>query len=177
MKDKTKLFIMASVTAILFLVAIIPSLNIIGVPKAKLEKDARKSHKIEDTFHTAKAIDENIGAFLFYDENLEDFTFSIYVKGDAPSLGYFYRNGGGLPGIFYNIQQFDFDGKSSVLMSLNKLKIAKIKLDLGSNATEVIKVDPLKPFSIIIPENTYEFYLYDSNDKLIPLEDKFIDKI
>lgn len=54
--------------------------NDIGITKSNIEKDARISHKIVNDWRVAKSTTNSMSAMLFYDENLDDYKFSIYVN-------------------------------------------------------------------------------------------------
>ncbi len=114
---------------------------------------------------------------LFYNEDLSEYTFSIYENRYGFSFGYFYCYGGGLLGISDSIRRFDYDGKGSIFLSLNKVKVARIEIDNGVQQPEVIAVDPEKPFSVIIPEDSGEIRVYDIEGNSIPLGDIPVEKI
>lgn len=160
---KFKKYIIAIITALI----LISQCNI-GVSKSNMENDARKAHKIKDEWITASCINDDFGAFLFYDEDLSKHNFSIYNKRNGFSFGYFFTVGGGMPDISENIGIFKYDGKGSIFLSLNKINVAKIEVDNGSQQLEVISINPEKPFSIIIPEDAREIRIYDMDGNLLP---------
>ena len=43
--------------------------NAIGTPKAKIEKDARISHKIDSSWQVSKSTTDAMSAMLFYDKD------------------------------------------------------------------------------------------------------------
>ncbi|WP_238902358.1 hypothetical protein [Clostridium sp. YIM B02506] len=165
-----KTIILLATLGVLFLI-LIGKIDIGVLSKDNLEKDARKSHKIQEDWITASSINKDIGAFLFYDKDLSNYTFSIYTKREGLSFGYFFRYGGALPEVSEGIDRFDYPGKGSVLLSLNKRSISKIELGNGLEPKDVIDVDSSKPFSIIIPDNVGQIRIYDTNGELIPKKD------
>ena len=175
MKIKKYIIGIIIILALIFLILI--SQGNIGISKNNMENNARKDQKIQENWMTASSINDDLGAFLFYDEDLSHSTFSIYIKRDGISFGYFFRYGGGVPGISENICRFKSDGKGSIFLSLNKIKVAKIEIDNGLQPSEVIPIDSNKPFSIIIPENVGEIRIYDVYGELIPVEDIRTDNI
>lgn len=165
-----KTVILLAILGVFFLI-LIGKIDIGVLSKDNLEKDARKSHKIQEDWITASSINKDIGAFLFYDKDLSNYTFSIYTKREGFSFGYFFRYGGSLPDVSEGIDSVDYPGKGSVLLSLNKMSVAKIELGNGSEPKDVIDVDSSKPFSIIIPDNVGEIRIYDKKGDLILKED------
>lgn len=138
----------------------------IGVLKNNVEKDARKEQKIPKEWITAKDIDKNFGGLLFYSDDLNDFTFSIYQNKSGISFGYFFRLGGSLSGISDGVLKVTTNGEEDILLSLNKVQISKIEIDNVTNKTEIL-VENNKPFTVIIPENSDEIKFYDIDGHLI----------
>lgn len=169
MKER-KYIVVTIILWVLIFIMLIARGNI-GVSKGKLESDARKSHDINQSWLTAKSINENFGAFLFYDEDLKKYTFSIYENREGFSFGYFYCYGGGVAGIGDSIARFNSDGKGSILLSLNKVKISKLELTNGSENIKEINVNEEKPFVIIIPENIIDIRIYNVDGEVIPMNE------
>ena len=86
---KTKKYIMIMSILILIFITLMSQGNI-GVSKYNMEKDARKSQKIQEDWLTAKYINDDFGAFLFYSKDLSEYTFSIYQNRSGFSFGYFF---------------------------------------------------------------------------------------
>jgi hypothetical protein len=107
----------------------------------------------------------------FYDEDLSNYTFSIYTKRAGLSFGYFFGYGGALPDVSEGIDRVDYPGKGSVLLSLNRMGVAKIEVGNELESKDVIDIDSSKPFSIIIPYNVEKIRIYDTNGELIPKKD------
>ena len=160
---------MLSVVTIIFLILI--SQGNIGVSQDNIENDARKSQKIQEEWITAKYFNDDFGALLFYSEDLSNFTFSIYQNRPGFSFGYFFRSGGGLPGVSDDILKVTSNGQGNIFLSLNKMQVARIEIDNGSQIKE-IEIENTKPFTVIIPENSGEIHFYDIYENLIP--NKFI---
>lgn len=168
---RIKKYMIAIVTILVLVLLILIREGNIGVSKSNMEKDARKAHKIQDNWSTASSINDDFGAFLFYDEDLSDYTFSIYQKRSGFPYRYFFRYGGSMPDITEKIRIFKYDGKGSIILSLNKMKVAKIEMYNGSQQNEVIVIDPDKPFSIIIPNGVRETRIYNIYGDMIPIEE------
>ena len=168
MKTKKSIIIL-SILLIGMLYAGLWSNGSIGVSKNRLEKSARESQKIDETWLVTKDATGEMGALLFYNKGLNDYTFSVYVNRDGFSYGYFFRVGGSSSSIGSGVQGFSYQDKDMALISMNTKKVAEIKMDDGQNI-KIIKIDPLKPFAIIIPHNVDKVQLYDSNGKSISID-------
>ena len=156
------------ILSIFFLVFIIlKSQGNIGVSKNNVEKDARKGQKIPEEWITAKDIDNHFGGLLFYSEDLNNFTFSIYQNRPRVSVGYFFRLGGSLPGISDGILKVTTNGEEDIFLSLNRVQISRIEINNGINTKEIL-IENNKPFTVIIPKNSGEIKFYDIDAHLIP---------
>ena len=62
---------------ILLAFVIIWNANIIGVAAGSLEKDAREEQNIANDWEMAQAVNEELCAMLFYDEETREYTYSI----------------------------------------------------------------------------------------------------
>lgn len=144
----------------------------IGVSADNLERDARKSQNIDDTWAVSKSVDKNLGAMIFYNDTLDEHIFSVYVNhnpGSGSSLGYLFREGGRDGSIATGIGEFSFPSVNSIaLLSMNKDCAAEIWLDNGKEI-EVFDIDPDKPFAFVIPNNLKSVALYDADGNLIPI--------
>lgn len=168
---RIKKYMIAIVTIVGLILLILVSGGNVGVSKNNMEKDARKEHKIQENWSTASSINDDFGAFLFYNNDLSDYTFSIYQKRDGFPYRYFFRYGGSMPDITENIRIFKYDGKGSIILSLNKVKVAKIEVYNSSQQNEVIAIDSDKPFSIIIPDGVRETRIYNIYGDMIPIKE------
>lgn len=169
-KGKSIIFIIVGIFVILL---ILNANDVFGLPAGRLEQDARMSQKIDPAWEVSKAIDDKIGALLFYNEQMDNHVFSIYLNRPGFSYGYFFYSGGGIGEIMDGVAEFTYaENKGSALLSMNKLKISKI--EFGNEKIDPIEVDPSKPFAVIIPENCYSFTMYDRNGKEIPVDNIII---
>lgn len=168
MKTKKPIIIL-SILFIVVLYVTLWSKGNIGVSKNRLEKNARESQKIDETWLVTKDVTDEMGALLFYNKGLNEHTFSVYLNRDGFSYGYFFREGGSLSSIGSGVQGFSYQDKGMALLSMNTKNVAEIKMDDGQNI-EIIKIDPLEPFAIIIPHNIDVVQLYDSNGESISID-------
>ena len=74
---------------ILLAFVIIWNANIIGVAAGSLEKDAREEQNIANDWEMAQAVNEELCAMLFYDEDTREYAYSIYMKKEGTAYGYF----------------------------------------------------------------------------------------
>lgn len=142
-----------------------------GVSANNIEEDARISHHISSTWEVTKSVGENIAALLFYDESHKDYMYSIYIKRDGLSFGYFFIAGGSDTVIPEDsVRKFRCGSKGSVLMSMNTDKVSRIELDNGNKITR-FDIDPKKPFSVVIPSNPGAVKLYNIENELVTVTD------
>ena len=167
---KAKKYIIGIMSVLILIFIALISQGNIGVSKDNMEKDARKSQRIQEDWLTAKYINDDFGAFLFYSKDLSDYTFSIYKNRPGFSFGYFFYSGGSLPKISDNILQLNSNNQGSIFLSLNKMNVSKIEIDNGSKEVEQIPIEHNKPFTVIIPEASEEVSFYDVNGNLISYE-------
>lgn len=168
---RLKKYIIRILCAIFFVFIILINQGNIGVSKNNIEKDARKSHKIPEEWIIAKDANNYFGALLFYSEDLSNYTFSIYQNKEGISFGYFFRLGGRLPEISDEILKVTSNGQGDILLSLNKLQVARIEISDGEYTKEIL-IENTKPFTVIIPENIEEIKFYTTDGQWI--SDNFI---
>ena len=173
---KTKKNIFAIFILFLFIFFVLSRPSLIGVSKNRIEKNARKSQKIEEEWSSVEYINDDIAAFIFYPEDLSTHTFSIYRNRPGLSFGYFFINGGGLPGISDGVEQIN-SSEGNILLSLNKLKVSRIEVDNGLQDIEEILIEDNKPFILVIPEGSEKISFYDSDGKLISNDDIVVDSL
>lgn len=137
---------------------ILPNL---GISKETVEKDARESHQIEESWLVKKAESDEMIAMLFYPEDKQTHTFSIYVK-DTIS-GYRFISGGGIVVYDDQVQRYTFDGVSyQAFISMNQAKINKYEIDDGCN-NQLLSIDSTQPFVIVLPQDCGDITFYDIN--------------
>lgn len=161
-----KKYIIGILSALFLIFIILKSQGNIGVLKDSIEKDARKQQNIPEEWITVKDISNNFGALLFYQEDLNNFTFSIYVNRSGLSFGYNFRSGGSLLGISDGVLKITTNTKEDIFLSLNRIQISKIEINNGINTKEIL-LENNKPFTVIIPENSGEIKFYDTYGDLI----------
>jgi hypothetical protein len=155
--------IVAVVISALFLILYFN--NNIGIYKSNIEKDARISQKIDDSWKVEKSTTDAMSAMLFYNENLSDYIFSIYVNRDGLSFGYFFRGGGSIVAENEGIAEYKIEGYyEKAYLSMNRQQVSKIEIDNG-NTIKIINIDYTKPFAIILPDGkgTIKFHNKDGD--------------
>lgn len=146
--------------------------SIIGVTKNNLERNARKSQKIDDSWQVSKSVTDTLGVLLFYKEDSNDFTYSIYLNREGFSFGYFFHSGGSSIDISKGIQAFNY-GNSIAIVSINKVNAARIEcVSEDSQKQELIyTLEPGKPFAIAVPiaDDNTTIRIYDKDGNEIPI--------
>lgn len=138
---------------ILFIFTVLRSSSVIGVTTKHLEQDARKSHRINNSWEVSQSVNKKIGAMVFYNDLRDSYIFSIYLNHPGFSFGYFFYSGGALGEIDDSIRRYKFDQYGSVLVSMNRMQVSKIQLDNDIEVT-TIDIDSSKPFVQVIPSNS-----------------------
>ena len=170
--EKISIFLGALVIVLLAFL-IIWQVGIFGVSQSRIEQDARESQKISSDWEVAQDANEDICALLFYNEDKDEYTYSVYLTRNGISFGYFFREGGsGYPYIEDGVQGIIYEDKGIALLSLNEDKVSKIVID-NNGTEETIMVDPLKPFAVVLPVNCGEITMYDSMGNIVSLYDTY----
>lgn len=157
---------------ILLAFVIIWNANIIGVAAGSLEKDAREEQNIANDWEMAQAVNEELCAMLFYDEDTREYAYSIYMKKEGTACGYFYSQGGKDPYIGESVRGMIYDDKGIALLSMNEDKVSRIEVD-NSGTDTVIDIDPTKPFVVVVPVNSGEITMYNSLGDVVSLYDTY----
>lgn len=166
MKKKETFSTIVGVAVILaFIYMAVLGSGIIGVSKNKIEKDARASQHIAEDDLVAKDVTEDLAALLFYDEEKQKHTFSLYVNRDGFSFGYFFVYGGSLCIYDEAIKGINKGEKGMALLSMNLKQVARIVVDGESR-----EVDSSKPFAVIVPARAGEIRLFDSNGNELAID-------
>ncbi len=159
--------IIAIVMSTLLIYLLLFTFDIFGVSDSKLEQDARSSQYIDKSWAVAKSVNDKIGAMIFYDEQMQDSVFSIYLNRNGFSFGYFFYAGGSVGAISDGVAEFTYTNNGSALLSMNTNKVEKIVF--GNKEISPILVEPMKPFAVVLPDNCDSFTIYDINGKIIPV--------
>ena len=112
MKKRLKLMITVVVSA-LFIYLLLYSSGILGVSAIKIEQDARSSQHIDKSWSVEKAVSDNMGVMIFYDEQSDESVFSIYLNRKGFSFGYFFNAGGSVGAIADGVAEFTYPYYSS----------------------------------------------------------------
>ena len=135
--------------------------NYIGVQKSRLEADIRSQQMIESDWTVDGTASRMMAAFISYPDDMSDHTFSVYIKRERPSLGYFFRAGGDLTGENLGIAEYTLDGYNErAFISTNKWQVERLEINNG-NSIKVIDIDSSKPFAIVLPVNAGAITFYD----------------
>ena len=160
------------VLIILLAFLIIWQAGIFGVSKGRLEQDARERQAVEKGWEMAQAVNEDMCAMLFYDEEKENYAYSIYLTREGLSYGYFYRQGGTDAYMEEGVKGIVFEDKGIALLSLNEDKVCKIVVD-DNVKQETIQVDARQPFALVLPIECGAITMYDAQDNVVTLYDTF----
>lgn len=133
----------------------------IGISSSKLETDVRKSQRIADDWTVDGCVSNEMAAFISYPDSKSEHSFSIYVKHQGLSYGYFFRFGGSLSDVERGIIEFTAkENKERAFISMNMPHVSCVEIDDG-DSVQVIDIDSEKPFVIILPINAGNITFYD----------------
>ncbi|NYB73572.1 hypothetical protein HZF24_05400 [Sedimentibacter hydroxybenzoicus DSM 7310] len=139
----------------------------IGTNKSDIEKDARSSQKIKDNWSVAKDTTDIMSAMIFYSDDFNDHTFSIYVNRPGFSFGYFFRLGGSIIEAEKYVAEIQIEGYNErAFVSMNEQKVNKIEIDDG-NSVQTINIDTEKPFAVILSANAGNVTIYDIKGNIV----------
>ena len=156
-KRKIGVWILIGLFGVLLLVGLGYRFGIIGIPKARILTDIRKSQKVPESWTTAGETGKHLAAYVSYPEETaenEGYILSLYCTREGLSAGWHFRFGGGgrsyvKDGIIYG--QVADKTEDLAYFSLNKVKAVKVVLYLGTDKEEIREIDPTKPFAMVIP--------------------------
>lgn len=146
--------------------------DMLGVSAGRLEQDARENQEIGSSWEMAQAVNDDMCAMLFYDEEKDDCAYSIYLSRDGFSFGYFFRQSGFDPYMADSVKGIVFEDKGIALLSLNEDGVCKIVVD-NDTEEKVISVDPEEPFAVVLPVDCGAITMYDAQENIVTLYDTY----
>lgn len=168
-----RILILAGILVIIALgCLIVYQADVIGVSQSRLEQDAREVQHINAKWDVAQAVNDEMCAMIFYDNEKNKCAYSVYLSGEEYTLGYFYREGGEAPYMEEGVQGLIYEDKGIALMSMNADKVASIVVGDGSRE-QTIAVDPEQPFAVVLPIESNMITMYDDQGKVVTLYDTF----
>lgn len=168
-----RILILAGILVIIALgCLIVYQADVIGVSQSRLEQDAREVQHINAKWDVAQAVNDEMCAMIFYDNEKNKCAYSVYLSGEEYTLGYFYREGGEAPYMEEGVQGLIYEDKGIALMSMNADKVASIVVGDGSRG-QTIAVDPEQPFAVVLPIESNMITMYDDQGKVVTLYDTF----
>ena len=146
--------------------------EVIGISKGRLEQDARERQNVAEDWEMAQAVDEDICAMLFYDNERKEYVYAVYLCKEGFSYGYFFTQGGTDAYMAEGVKGIVFEDKGIALLSLNEDKVCKIVVD--SNADQkTIQVNAEEPFAVVLPIECGAITMYDAQGNIVTLYDTF----
>lgn len=175
MKGNTEKIVLSSgvLLIVILLFLIVLNAGIFGVSQDRAEQDARENQGIDSSWKLSQDASENMCALLFYDESTDDCVYSIYLKKDGFSFGYFFRDGGINPYIQDSVHGIVYEDKGIALLSLNEDQVSRIVID-NTVEEKIIDVNPQEPFVVVLPVNCGEITMYDSQGNIVTLYDTYM---
>lgn len=159
---------LGAVVIVLLAAVIVWKADIIGVAESRLVEDARESQNIENDWEVAQAVNEDMCAMLFYDEETDECTYSVYLSREGMHSGYFFSQGGRDAYMAEDVKALIFEGRGIAVMSMNSGGVSKIV-----TANQTIQIDPEKPFAVLFPIDCGDITLYDEGENIVTLYDTY----
>ena len=153
--------------AILALIIILLT-GVIGISANNITQDARKSQKIDGAWDMSGSSNNAMAAMIFYNETLDDHTFSLYLDRGGLSFGYFFREGGSNSTIENGILMLEYGTNGSAIFSMNKERVGRIEHSDGGDLAEIY-VDPSRPFAVVLPANHGSVKLFSDSGNDVPI--------
>ena len=153
-----KLILSVLFLAVVILLIYLLAAGELGIPKFKLEDDART----KENYFCENDLNEDMAAFLFYDEEGKDIDVRIYENKKGISFGYFFRYGGSCYGAETGIAEIDLSDStgSRAFLSMNTLHVVQAEFGNGTR----IELEGNKPFVLVVKkEILVEFFDAEGN--------------
>lgn len=168
MKADKLAMILGAVVIVFLTFAVVSKAGIIGVSRDNLEGEARKSLQLDSSWGMAQDIGDELCAMLFYDSERTQFKYSVYMKGESLSYGYFVWEEGAYPFEEDSVHGFLYEEKAIALLSPNRDEIEKIVA-----GDQEIHVNPLNPFVLVLPVDCGEITIYDVVGDVVAMYDTY----
>lgn len=168
MKADKIVMILGAVVIVFLAAAIVSKAGIIGVSRDRIEKEAKKSLQVDESWETAKADSDELCAMLFYNAEKTEFKYSVYMRGDGMSCGYFLWEEGAYPFVEDGVHGFIYEERAIALLSPNEKKINRIVA-----GGKEISVNPLNPFVVVLPVDCGEIVLYDISGNVVTMYETY----
>jgi len=166
---RNKKIIVISIILLIIGAILLNSNYMIGLNESFIERDARDSQKINNDWLNVKETNNRMSALLFYDEAIKKHTFSIYVNNPGFSYGYTFKHGGSSSTIDSGIKGYSYGAYGMVIMSMNTKRVSQIKLE-NKESLEIVRLDPVKPFVLLVPETVEKVSLFDTEGNAVPID-------
>ena len=119
-----------------------------------LKEDIRSSQSAKDTWIMEGDISDTMAAYISFSKDKSDYIYSVYVKHQGLSFGYFFRSGGSINAIEEAIAECMVEGKNKrAFISMNRQRAERLEMD-DNNSIQVIDIDSDKTFAIVLPADS-----------------------
>lgn len=135
-----------------------------GTTKGHIQEQARESQHIPTDWCVSEQTSNCLSAMIFYNKDLTEHTFSLYINRDGLSFGYFFCQGGIDASIQSGVQKFTIEGsEETAYISMNPQRASLMQIFNGIDITTE-EIDPNKPFAVIVEADaSVEFYDVNGN--------------
>jgi len=169
MEERNPKIMIAGMAGLLIIVAFfwILSTGKIGLFGFQLESASRKTQQVENSWQSIRAEEGSLTTLLFYNEDRDDYIYSLYINPPGFSFGYFFVAGGSEASIGDGVLAVSYSSGESetyALLSMNADQVARVDMNSGDEITH-IELDPAEPFAVVLPSssNLDGVTMYDLN--------------
>jgi hypothetical protein len=149
----------------------------IGLLASQLEASARKTQQVDSSWHTLKSEAGPLTAFLFYNEDRDDYTYAVYQNPPGFSFGHFLLSEDGTASAIKDsvlmVATPAVEEGYTILLSMNTPEVAQVEVTRmeasSGDPVTVTPVDPAEPFALVLPAGVGDqISLYDAEGQSIP---------
>ena len=127
--------------------------GMIGLNLSSIEEIEHKHRDVPMDWTMLQTHNERLAVVLFFDEEKEDASFSVYTKRDGFYYGYYTRYTGGVEEIgdqVLGLRVLDRKSPPAVaLLSMNSQGVALVEATDAQGEVQKIEVDPAAPFVLV----------------------------
>jgi len=146
--------------------------GIIGLQLSGIEEMEHKHREVPTEWSLTQTHNQRLAALVFYNENKDDASFSVYTKRDGLYFGYYLRYYGDMEEIgdqVLGLRVLDRKSPPAVaLLSMNSQRVAEVEVTDAQGTTR-IEVDPENPFALVFMD-PQEITLFDDEGNPVEIE-------
>lgn len=125
-------------------------INGVGTSKSHIQERAREDQNIPDDWYVSEQVTDTLSVMLFYNGDITEHTFSLYINRTGRPFGYSFSQGGIDASIQSGVREFNVeDSGEKVYISMNSRKANSIIISDSDGITKK-EIDADKPFVLVV---------------------------